>query len=93
MVEQTDTLTEVNPPVAFGSPDVGGQMVAADKLYASVGDVVVGILRADEIIVLHLEPVFLPAPGFSEHMKKRQVTFRTIGKMYFVHDEFLLVSV
>jgi hypothetical protein len=44
MVEQADALTEVDPPIPFGSPDIGGQMVATDEFYAAVGDVVVSIL-------------------------------------------------
>jgi hypothetical protein len=68
-------------------------MVAADELYAAIGNVVVSILRTDEIIVLHLQPVLIPAAGFSDDIKKRQMAFRAIGKMYFVHVEFLLVSV
>jgi hypothetical protein len=68
-------------------------MIAADELYAAIGNVVVGILRADEIIVLHLQSVFFPAAGFPDNVKKRQMAFRAIRKMYFVHVEFLLVSV
>jgi hypothetical protein len=68
-------------------------MIAADELYAAIGDVVVSILRTDKIIVLHLQSVFLPAAGFPNHVKKRQMAFRAIRKMYFVHVEFLPVSV
>jgi hypothetical protein len=91
MVEQADTLAEIDPPVAFGSSDVGREVIAADKLYAAVGDVFMGILGANEIVILHLQPVLFPAAGFSDNVKKRQMAFRAIRKMYFVHDDFLLV--
>jgi len=91
MVEQADALTEVNPPVAFGSPNVGRQMIAADELYTAVGNVLVGILRANEIIIFHLQSVFFPAARFSDNVKKRQMAFGPIREMYLVHDEFLLV--
>src|SRR4029453_13286624 len=89
--EQADTLTEVDPAVAFGSPDVWRQMIAADELYAAIGNVIMGSLRTDEIIVLHLQSLFFPAAGFADHVKKRQMAFRPIREMYFVHVEILLV--
>src|SRR5215475_4099930 len=64
-------------------------MIAADEFHAAVRDVVVSILRTDEVVVLHFQSVFLPAAGFSDDMKKWQVAFRAIRKMYFIHVEIL----
>src|SRR5215510_3793077 len=64
-------------------------MIAADELHTAVRDVVVSIFRTDEVVVLHFQSVFLPAARFSDNMKKWQVAFRAIRKMYFVHVEIL----
>src|SRR5262245_39196507 len=64
-------------------------MIAADEFHTAVRDVVVSIFRTDEVVVLHFQSVFLPAAGFSDNMKKWQVTFRAIRKMYFIHVEIL----
>ena len=92
VIEQADALAEVDPAVAFGSSDIGRQVIATDELHAAVGNVVMGILGADEIVILHLQPVLFPAAGFADDVQKRQMAFRAIRKMYFVHLESLLVS-
>ncbi len=60
VIQQADGLAEINPAIPRGSPDVGRQMIAADKLHAAVGDVLVRIFRSDLVVVVHIQAVLLP---------------------------------
>jgi hypothetical protein len=48
-------------------------MVSAHELDASVGDIFMRVVGADEIVVLDFEPVLLPRAGLRNHVQKRQV--------------------
>jgi hypothetical protein len=60
-------------------------MIAADEFNGAIRDVLVRVFRANEFVVLDLQPVFFPAAGFADNVKKRQMTIRPIGKLNFIH--------
>ena len=60
MIEQADRLAKVDPLVARGPADIGREMVAADKLDGTVGDVVMRVFRGDLVILIHIEAMFRP---------------------------------
>ncbi len=61
-------------------------MVAADKLHATVGDIVVSILRTDEFVVVDLQSMLFPAAGLSYNMEKRQMSFRSVREIDLFHQ-------
>ena len=60
-------------------------MVAADEFHFPLGDSPVGVIGADEEIILYLKTVFLPASRVVDHVQQSEVAVGTIRKLDFVH--------
>jgi hypothetical protein len=85
-VDRVHRLAEVDPVVATGAVGIGRDVVAADELDVTRGDLAVGIARRDLVVVLHVEPVLLPRSRFGDDVEEGKMGAGAIGEGDLVHD-------
>ena len=66
-------LAEILPGVALRPRGIGGDVVAGDELDFALGDEVVGIAAADDLVEIDLETIPFPSARFIDHMHESQM--------------------
>jgi hypothetical protein len=78
MVDLVDRLPEIDPAIAAGTVSIGRHVISSHEFDLARGHRAVCLVRGNVTVVIDVEAVLFPRPGFNNDVQQRQMAARPI---------------